>query len=137
MKRCRGFTLIELLVVIMIIGMLTGIVGPKLMSHLQRSEATTARAQLDALDKALQAFRVDMGRYPSDAEGLRALVQAPADAGTRWRGPYLDGGLPLDPWGTPFVYRLGRGGGQDFELLSLGRDRASGGRGDDADITLR
>lgn len=134
MKARRGFTLIELLVVIMIIGMLTTIVGPRLMGQLQRSESATARAQLDALDKALQAFRVDMGRYPSDAEGLRALVTAPAASDSRWKGPYLNNELPLDPWGSPYAYRARGTGVKDYDLFSLGRDRSPGGQGDDADV---
>ncbi|WP_326534470.1 type II secretion system major pseudopilin GspG [Pseudorhodoferax sp.] len=134
MKARRGFTLIELLVVIMIIGMLTTIVGPRLMGQLHRSESATARAQLDALDKALQAFRVDMGRYPTDSEGLRALVAAPATNDPRWKGPYLSNELPLDPWGSPYAYRARSAGMKDYDLFSLGRDRAPGGQGDDADV---
>lgn len=129
----RGFTLLELLVVILIIGLLTGIVAPRFMSQIHRSEATTARAQIDAFDKAVQAYRIDMGRYPGTAEGLNALVQAGADT-TRWRGPYLKGALPLDPWGQPYQYRQPGPAGKDYEILSLGRDRAPGGSGDDADI---
>lgn len=133
--RCRqvGFTLLELLVVILIIGLLTGIVGPRFLNQISRSETTTARAQIDALDKALQAFRIDMGRFPTTAEGLQSLLVPPAND-SRWRGPYLKGGLPADPWGVPYQYRYPSPAGKDFELLSLGRDRAIGGSGDDADI---
>jgi general secretion pathway protein G len=123
----------ELLVVVLIIGLLTGIVAPRLLGQINRSEITTAKAQMDAFDKALQGFRIDMGRYPTDAEGLRALVEAPA-SDPRWRGPYLKGGIPADPWGTPYGYRGKSTSGKDFDLLSLGRDRAEGGTGDDADI---
>lgn len=130
----KGFTLLELLVVVLIIGLLTGIVAPRLLGQIQRSEVTAAKAQLDALDKALQAFRIDMGRYPSDGEGLAALTTAPAGHDGRWRGPYLKGNAPLDPWGSAYQYRALGGGGRDFELLSLGRDRAPGGQGDDADL---
>ena len=136
MKRAeRGFTLLELLIVVLIIGLLTGVVAPRLMSHLQRSEVATTKAQLDSLDKALQALRIDMGRYPTDAEGLRLLVVTPASTdAARWRGPYLLGALPLDPWGSAYVYRLRGSAGRDYELYSLGKDRAPGGQGDDADI---
>src|SRR5437773_1847403 len=96
--RARGFTLLELLVVILIIGLLTGIVAPRFLAQIGRSEATAARAQLDAFDKALQAYRIDTGRYPSTAQGLKALVSQPADE-PRWRGPYMRDDIPLDPWG--------------------------------------
>ncbi|XHS79815.1 type II secretion system major pseudopilin GspG [Burkholderiaceae bacterium UC74_6] len=135
----RGFTLLELLVVILIIGLLTGIVGPRFLGQISRSEVTTAKAQLDSLDKALQAYRIDMGRFPSSSEGLNALVQAPAAGGIdgRWHGPYLKGNLPADPWGMPYQYRNpSQQPGRDYELFSFGRDRVAGGTGDDADIYL-
>lgn len=147
---CEGFTLMELLVVVLIIGLLTGIVAPRLLGQINRSEVTTARAQIDAFDKALQAFRIDMGRFPTDSEGLKALVEAPG-ADPRWRGPYLKGTIPMDPWGSLYGYRSRSSGGsgsngssgltgpsgapgKDFDLWSLGRDKAEGGAGDDADI---
>ena len=129
----RGFTLLELLVVILIIGLLTGIVAPRFLGQISRSEATTARAQLDAFDKALQAYRVDTGRFPSTGQGLRALVSQPADE-PRWRGPYLRDEIPLDPWGTSYQYRNPGTNGKDYDLLSFGSDRAQGGTGDGADI---
>lgn len=140
MNRCRtgicakGFTLLELLVVILIIGLLTGIVAPRFLNQIARSETTTAKAQIDAFDKALQAYRIDMGRFPSESEGLRALV---TQAGTepRWRGPYLKDNIPPDPWSSPYQYRQPSSRGKDYDIISLGRDRASGGSGDDADVT--
>jgi len=132
-RRKAGFTLLELLVVILIIGLLTGIVAPRFMGQISRSEVTTAKAQLDAVDKALQAYRIDTGRYPSTAQGLRALVVQPGDE-PRWRGPYLQSEVPADPWGTPYGYRAPGGNGREYELLSYGRDRAPGGSGDDADL---
>ena len=132
--RARGFTLLELLVVILIIGLLTGIVAPRFLSQISRSEATTAKAQIDAFDKALQAFRIDVGRFPSTSEGLQALVIAPGNE-PRWRGPYLKGNVPADPWGQPYKYTFPSTQGKDFDLSSTGRDRAPGGSGDDADIT--
>ena len=129
-----GFTLLELLVVILIIGLLTGIVAPRFLGQISRSEVTTAKAQIDAFDKALQAYRIDMGRFPSQAEGLRALVVAPGNE-PRWRGPYLKDNVPLDPWGTPYQYRYPSTRGKDYDVLSLGRDRAPSGSGDDADVT--
>lgn len=133
-QRCTGFTLLELLVVILIIGLLTAIVAPRFLGQVSKSEATAARAQLDAIDKALQAYRIDTGRFPGMAEGLGALFKAPSGE-TRWRGPYLQGEVPLDPWGSPYQYRWPSASGRDFDLLSFSRDRAPGGAGDDADIT--
>lgn len=131
--RERGFTLLELLIVVLIIGLLTGIVGPRFLAQINRSEVTAARAQIDALSKAVQAYRIDMGRYPPNESGLRALVEPPGDP--RWRGPYLVGTVPPDPWGGAYAYRQPGTGGRDFDVVSLGRDRAAGGSGDDADIT--
>ena len=130
----RGFTLLELLVVILIIGLLTAVVGPRFLGQVSKSETTAARAQLDALDKALQSYRIDTGRFPSSVQGLRALVAAPPDE-PRWRGPYMQGEIPVDPWGAPYQYRSPGTAGRDFDLFSFGRDRAPGGTGDDADLT--
>lgn len=132
-RSSHGFTLLELLVVILIIGLLTGIVAPRFMGQVTRSEVTTARAQLDALDKALQSYRIDTGRFPTTTQGLKALVSAPGDE-PRWRGPYLQSDVPLDPWGQPYQYRTPGSNGKDFDLLSYGKDRSSGGTGDDADL---
>lgn len=132
-SRQRGFTLLELLVVVLIIGLLTGIVGPRFMAQISRSERATAKAQIDALSKALQAYRIDMGQFPSTERGLRVLVESPGDA--RWRGPYLSGPVPADPWGAPYHYRAPGGGGRDYDLISWGRDRVAGGSGDDADVS--
>ena len=129
----RGFTLLELLVVVLIIGLLTGIVAPRFLGQLSRSEITTARAQLDALDKALQAYRLDTGRFPSAAQGHKALSVQPTDE-PRWRGPYLQGEVPTDPWGMAYVYRNPGSPGREYDLMSLGKDRAVGGAGDNADL---
>lgn len=133
LERARGFTLLELLVVILIIGLLTGIVGPRFFGQISKSEVTTARAQMDAIDKAIQAYRMDTGRYPTTAQGLKALMEVPGDE-PRWRGPYLQASLPADPWGMPYQYRAPGNAGREYELLSFGRDRAPGGSGDDADL---
>lgn len=131
-RRERGFTLLELLVVVLIIGLLAGIVAPRFMAQISRSEVTTARAQMDALAKAINAYRLDMGRYPPASPGLRALLESPGDP--RWRGPYMEGAIPPDPWGSAYQYRSPGEQGRDFEIRSLGRDRAPGGSGDDADL---
>lgn len=132
--RTRGFTLLELLVVILIIGLLTGIVAPRFLNQISRSETTTAKAQIDAFEKALQAYRIDMGRYPTSNEGLKALLVSPGND-PRWRGPYLKDEIPMDPWGQPYRYTYPSSRGKDFDLISTGQDRAAGGTGDAADIT--
>src|SRR5215813_7394525 len=119
-RKCGGFTLLELLVVIVIIGLLAGYVAPRYFSQVGKSEIQVARAQIDSLEKALDAYRLDMRRYPSTEEGLAALVTRPATAPT-WSGPYLKKGVPADPWGNAYVYRApGQKG--EFELFSYGRD---------------
>jgi general secretion pathway protein G len=130
----RGFTLLELLVVILIIGLLVGVVAPRLLGQVSKSEVTAARAQLDAFDKALQSYRLDMGRFPTSSQGLRALVTAPSEDAAKWRGPYLQSEPPPDPWGSAYQYRHPGTNGRDYDLYSLGRDRAQGGSGDDADL---
>ncbi len=131
-RRSSGFSLLELLVVMVIIGLLAGFVAPRFFGQLAESEVQTARAQIESLGRALDKFRLDVGRYPSTEEGLAALNQRPAGE-TRWNGPYLRRAVPLDPWGQPYVYRApGQHG--EYDLLSLGRDRQPGGSGDGADI---
>jgi general secretion pathway protein G len=132
-RRVGGFTLMELLVVILIIGLLTGIVAPRLLNQVSKSEVTAARAQLDAFDKALQAYRIDTGRFPDMSQGLQALVRAPGGE-SRWNGPYLRGTIPLDPWGRPYVYRLPGTEGRDYDIASLGSDGVTGGTGDATDL---
>jgi general secretion pathway protein G len=132
-NRLRGFTLLELLVVVLIIGLLAGVVAPRFMAQVSRSESTAAKAQIDALSKAVQAYRIDVGRFPGNDVGLRALVEAAGDA--RWRGPYLQGAVPVDPWGQPYRYRVPGTAGRDFDIVSLGADRAPGGTGASSDVT--
>ena len=129
----RGFTLLELLVVLVIIGMLAAIVGPRYFSQLGKSQVTVARAQIDVFTKAIDNFRLDTGRYPTADEGLNALVVKPADV-DNWAGPYLKKGVPLDPWGHPYVYQV-PGTKGDYAVISYGRDGRPGGTGEDADIS--
>jgi len=129
-----GFTLLELLVVIVIIGLLAGYVAPRYFSQVGKSEVQVARAQIDALDKALDQYRLDTRRYPSTEQGLQALVERPADE-PQWNGPYLKKAPPSDPWGQAYVYR-NPGQRGPFELLSHGRDGKPGGAGEDADIGI-
>src|SRR4051812_20017568 len=116
-----GFTLLELLVVIVIIGLLAAYVGPKYFSQLGKSEVTVAKAQIEAFEKSLDTYRLDVGRYPSAEEGLNALLTAPASATGKWNGPYLKKAVPLDPWGHPYQYRS-PGTKGEFDIVSLGRD---------------
>ena len=130
--RVRGFTLLELLVVMVIIGLLVGYVGPRYFAQLGKSEVKAARMQLDGFEKALEQYRLDTGHYPSSELGLEALVVRPASE-ARWQGPYLKKQVPVDPWGNPYIYRLGGPRGE-FEILSLGKDGRPGGDGEAADI---
>jgi general secretion pathway protein G len=130
-----GFTLIELLVVIVIIGLLTAVVGPRLFSQVGKSEQSAAKAQIDAFGKALDTYRLDVGRYPSTEQGLQALATKP-EAENKWNGPYMQKAIPLDPWGKPYVYRSpGQAG--DFDLLSYGKDAQPGGEHENADVSFR
>ena len=132
-ERDKGFTLLELLVVVVIIGLLAGFVAPRYFGQVGKSEVATAKAQIDAFEKALDQYRLDTGRYPTAELGLKALVDKPASE-PKWNGPYLKKEVPLDPWGKAYVYKV-PGEKWDFDLVSLGRDGRPGGSGEDADIT--
>lgn len=134
-RRARGFTLIELLVVLVILGLLAGLVGPQVMKYLGGANTKTAKLQIEDFSTALDAFRLDMGRYPTSNEGLQALVMQPSGA-SRWNGPYLRKNLiPKDPWGNDYQYRApGQNSGGAFDLYSLGANNAEGGEGEDQDV---
>jgi general secretion pathway protein G len=127
-----GFTLLELLVVIVIIGLLAGYVAPRYFSQVGKSEIQVAKAQIEAIEKALDQFRLDTRHYPSAEQGLDALVVKPSNE-ANWSGPYLKKAVPADPWGRPYVYRV-PGEKSEFQLLSYGRDGKPGGSGEDADL---
>ena len=131
-RAARGFTLLELLVVMVIIGLLAGYVGPRFFNQIGKSEIKTARAQIDALEKALDQYRLDVGHYPTTEQGLQALQVSPGEA--RWAGPYLKKAVPPDPWGKPYQYRQ-PGEHGEFDLYSFGPDGQPGGEGENADIT--
>jgi len=133
-RASAGFTLLELLVVIVIIGLLAAYVGPKYFAQLGKSEVTIAKAQIEAFEKSLDTYRLDVGRYPTTEEGLAALLVAPPTAGAKWNGPYLKKSVPPDPWGRPYQYKA-PGAKGEFEITSLGRNGVAGGEGEDADIS--
>lgn len=128
----RGFTLLELLVVMVIIGLLAGFVGPKYFSQIGKSEVKVARAQIDALGKALDQYRLDVGYYPTTEQGLASLLTPPPNV-ARWDGPYLQKGVPADPWGNPYVFVM-PGEHAEYDLLSYGKDGMPGGEGQAGDI---
>jgi general secretion pathway protein G len=131
-KQHYGFTLLELLVVMVIIGLLVGYVGPRYFAQIGKSETKVARAQIDALEKALDQYRLDTGHYPTSEQGLAALNARPSNE-ARWDGPYLKKEVPPDPWGKPYMYRQ-PGEHGEFDLFSNGKDGQPGGSGDAADV---
>lgn len=132
-RRMAGFTLIELLVVLMILGLLAGLVGPRVLKQLGGAKSDTAQLQIAELSSGLDLFYLEVGRYPTTEEGLDALVSEPAGV-SNWNGPYLrKNEIPHDPWGLPYHY-LNPGENGDFDLYSLGRDNARGGEDEDQDI---
>jgi len=131
--RSGGFTLLELLVVMVIIGLLAAYVAPRYFSQVGKSEVRAAQAQVAALTSALNTYRLEVGQYPSDDQGLAALTTRPAGV-AKWDGPYLQKKMPLDPWGRPYIYKS-PGTHGEFDLYSLGKDGQPGGTGDAADVT--
>ena len=128
-----GFTLVEMLVVIAIIGLVMGLVGPRVLSYLGESKVKAAKLQIESFGSALDLFYLDVGRYPSAGEGLTALVERPAGAQV-WSGPYLkNASVPADPWGHPYLYRV-PGEKGPYQIVSLGSDGQEGGTGTAADI---
>ena len=129
-----GFTLIELLVVLAILGLLIGLVAPQVIGYLGRARTETARIDISNLETALDQFNLDCGKYPTQEEGLSALVKQPAGLAC-WQGPYIkQRAVPKDPWGHPYHYRIpGQHG--TYDLFSLGADNAPGGTGENQDIT--
>lgn len=130
--RAPGFTLMELLIVLVIIGLLAGFVAPRFFAQLGKSERKVAAAQIESFAKALDQYRLDVGRYPTTEQGLGALVARPGNE-AKWSGPYLEKAVPNDPWGKPYVYRS-PGEKGDFDILSYGKDGLPGGTDEAADI---
>ena len=132
--RANGFTLVELLVVLVILGLLVALAAPRVMKYLGSARSDTARIQIEKLSGILDLYRLEVGRYPTDQEGLQALMDKPAQADA-WNGPYLKNRESLtDPWGVPYAYRSpGQHG--EFDLYTLGADGKEGGEGADKDVT--
>jgi len=132
-RRRFGFTLIELLVVMMILGLLAGLVGPRVLKYLGSARTDTAKLQIAELAVGLDLFHLEVGRYPTTEEGLVALVEAPAGI-DRWQGPYFKKNtIPLDPWGKDYSYRY-PGEHAEYDLYSLGQDNSEGGEGTNMDV---
>jgi len=131
-RRQRGFTLIEILVVVIILGLLVALVGPRLWGRVSMAKQKAAKAQIELFGTALDTFRLDVGRYPTAEEGLKALREKPS--GTEgWQGPYLTKEIPLDPWNKPYIYKC-PGDHGDYDLLTYGLDGAEGGEGENQDV---
>ena len=128
----RGFTLIELMIVVIIIGVLAALVGPKLFGKVSTAKLKAAKAQIELFGTALDALRLDVGRYPTTEEGLKALREKPSGMDA-WKGPYLPKELPNDPWGKAFMYKS-PGEHGDYDLISYGLDGAPGGEGENEDV---
>lgn len=133
-----GLTLIEMMVVIIILGLLAGLVAPRILGRVSEARGETARTQLELIRVALDNYYLDNGRYPTTAQGLEALRTVPTSEPLprSWRGPYLRGPVPQDPWGRPFIYRSpGATNPTSFDLETLGADGRPGGEGEDADVS--
>jgi general secretion pathway protein G len=131
-RRQRGFTLVEILVVVIILGLLVALVGPRLWGRVSGAKQKAAKAQIELFGTALDTFRLDVGRYPTAEEGLKALREKPSGA-EGWQGPYLPKEIPVDPWNKPYVYKC-PGDHGDYDLLSYGLDGTEGGEGENLDI---
>lgn len=131
LKKQRGFSLMELLIVMVILGLIASLVGPKLFGKLGKAQQKTAKTQIEMLMSAMDAFRLDVGRYPTQQEGLTALVSDPGVE--KWDGAYLKKAIPNDPWNNPYQYR-NPGEHGEIDIYSYGRDNQPGGEKDNADI---
>ena len=133
-KAAAGFTLVELLVVLAILALLAGLVGPRVLNQLGGAKSKSAAVQIRDLESALEMYKLDVGRFPNNEDGLQALVSQPSTA-TGWNGPYLrKSDVPADPWGQPYQYRF-PGERGEYDIISMGADGTPGGEGENADVT--
>ena len=131
-NREKGFTLFEILVVVIIIGLLAALVGPRLFGKVSTAKQKATKAQIELFGTALDTYRLDVGRYPTTEEGLKALREKPSGA-EGWQGPYLPKEIPTDPWNRAYVYKS-PGEHGDYDLISYGLDGAEGGEAENLDI---
>jgi general secretion pathway protein G len=127
-----GFTLVELMIVLFILGLLTALVAPRLMGRVGKAKQKTAKTQIHMLATAMELFYLDVGRYPTQEEGLKALTEKPENLSS-WGGPYLDKEVPKDPWGNDYIYKI-PGEKAPYDIISYGADKAPGGEGENQDI---
>lgn len=132
----RGYSLLEILIVLAIIAMIVALVGPRLFAQLDKSKVVAARVQMQGLKAALSTMRLDIDRYPTTEEGLALLQTAPVQSVPGWAGPYMDGALPKDPWGRPYIYAPPAQSSDAPTITSLGADGKPSGTGNDADLSL-
>ena len=128
----RGFTLIEIIIVVIIMSLIAALVVPRLFKKVEKSKQQITKTQIVLLENSIKMFKLDTGRYPTSKEGLNALLEAPQGV-TNWDGPYLEKGLPKDPWGRDYTY-VYPGKNYTYEIISLGADGKEGGEGEDKDI---
>jgi general secretion pathway protein G len=141
-KSREGYSLLEILVVLSIIALIAAVVGPRLFAQLDKSKTQTARLQIRSLEAALETMRLDIGRLPTEQEGLALLMQANAETVPGWSGPYLDKALPSDPWARPYIYVAPAAAASGdvapdnrARVISYGADGAEGGQGVNADVS--
>ncbi len=135
--RQAGYSLMEVLIAVSIIALLAALIAPRLFGQLDASQVTAARTQIRMIETGLDSFRLDVGRYPLAEEGLSVLDTPPPDLAARWNGPYLEGGVPSDPWDSPFQYQPAQTPDRRGTVFSLGADGQAGGEGSAADIFSR
>ncbi len=135
-RKNRGFTLIELVVVMTILVLLAGTAAVIVLKRIEDGRRTKAIADIAAMENALKLYNADCSEYPTTEQGLQSLREKPTDAPAGWNGPYMEKGIPVDPWGEPYHYTSpGDHNTEGYDLWSTGKDRKDGGEGNNADLT--